>query len=183
MLSFCHIIHQKSSLVTLKGKDTCRVQKAGDTTENKDGRSEEFDFLFRNMLIQDHSYDDAKAVGNNHAQGGTCQDREDFTELSGDGNRSQLGFITHFGDEEGNGYGPKGTEVVLLIFTFELIAADSPQAEDDEGNRGSNFDEAQGEDTVEVYTDEDSQEVIYNSCGEDGGHNRFPGEAGGKGHG
>ena len=78
------------------------------------------------MLVQNHADDDAKAIGNDHAQCSACQYGEQLAELGCNGDCCQLGLIAHFSDEKRDGNGPEGIEAVLFILAIQFIAAQCP---------------------------------------------------------
>ena len=83
---------------------------------------------------------DAKTVGDHHPGGCAQPNGDNRIKLRRQRDGGQLCFVAHFSDEKSDGDGPERAELVFFCFIPQFIAADGPDAEQNEGKRGADLD-------------------------------------------
>ena len=91
-------------------------------------------------MTQHDAKNDTDSIGDHHAGGSPQPNGKDGLIFGGEGDRGQLGLVTHLSDEKSDGDSPERAELVFFCFIPQFVAADGPDAEQDEGKRCTDLD-------------------------------------------
>src|SRR6478735_6259968 len=139
--------------------------------EEQHGRADADDALGQ-MLAQDGADDDGQGVGRHHADG-RADPHADRVVVGGEGDGGEHRLVAEFGEEErgrdGQERGAGGTAGLELLVFAEVVAAQGPGAEDEEGGAADDADRRGRERDAEVVADGHGHQVDHGGGDGDAG--------------
>src|SRR4051812_20964672 len=161
-----------------------RFHDQPDAEDSEEGGGAEFDDPLGQVPAEQTADQDGQRVGGDHAERGAQPGAEPAV-LGGQGDRREHGLVAQFGQEERAADGEDGGSGrplrLVLLFVGELVAAQRPGAEDEEGEAGDQRDPAGGQRGAQTVADADRHQVHQRGGHGDADQHRNRLEAGGEG--